>query len=168
MHIQGILDRLSFRGQTALGRSADPSLRFAPLHFACPWKQGLSAREVDLRSSVAGRVHVFANGHLDETCKIVNPVLQGADGSATRSAGQGARDVADGSLVLPGASRSQPPGKTGIALSKPRGETMIEIRAGMRSCRSAMLQPCRPASCKGHPRILLGLASNPTTSAGVA
>ena len=113
-------------------------------------------------------LHAFTNGQLDETCQIVNPVLQGADGSATRSAGQGARDTADGSSVLSGASRSQPQGRTGTAVSKPRGETMIEIRAGMRSCRSAMLQPCLSASCKGHPRILPGSVRNPSTSAGVA
>ena len=70
--------------------------------------------------------------------------------------------------MFPRAFRPQPQGTTDANELRPRGETMIGIWAGTRSCSAAMLQPCRPASCKGHPRILLDSASNPSTSAGVA
>ena len=168
MHIQSTLAGLSVEGILWRARTASPRPRIAPLRFDCPWKQGLSAMDVDPGPFVFRRLHVFTNGHLNETCKSGNPALQGANGPATRSAGQGARDTADGSSVLPGASRSQLPRKTDAAVSKPRGETMIGIWADMRSCKSAMLQPCRSASREGHPRGQTGSASRPSAIAGVA
>ena len=133
-------------------------------------KKNLEARETATQMGWGelAALSSSSNRHLNETCQSVIPVLQGANDPATRSAGQGARDTADGSSVLPGASRSQPPGRADAAVTKPRGETLIGIWADMRSCKSAMLQPCRPASRQGHPRVQTGSASRPSAIAGVA
>ena len=133
-----------------------------------PGKCGLDSPRWSILS-VFARFYAFTNGSLNETCQIVNSVLQGVDGPATRSAGQGdALKLLLNGIRVPWASSSQQPGMTGANDSKSRGKTMIGICAGMKWCRAAMLRPCRSASRLLHPRLRSVSTNRPSTNTGVA
>ena len=114
------------------------------------------------------RLYAFANGHLNETCQIVIPALQGVDGPAILSAGQGRALLM---LLKEGRvsrTSSSQPAMTGAKDVKSRGETMIEIEADMKRCKASMLQPCRHASRQGRFRVHPGAGGRPLSSADVA
>ena len=129
----------------------------------------LSCAVATSRFVVSKRMHVCPNGRLNETCQIVNPALQGVDGSAIQSAGQGRVPVMlhkEGRVSR--AARSLPPGMTGANDQKSRGDIMGEAGSDMKRCKASMQQPCRHANRQGRFRVHPGAVGRPLSSAGVA
>ena len=121
------------------------------------------------RAAVLDRVHAFTNGHLNETCPIVIPALQGVDGPGIQSAEQGGALLMllkDGRVSR--AARSLPPGMTCANNQKSRGEIMGEAGSDMKRCKASMLQPCRHANRQGRFRVHPVAVGRPLSSAGVA
>ena len=127
---------------------------------------GTGRRPWSLRFRASACVYKGAFGRNLSKCKS-SVTGSGRAGNPTGGAGQGAESVA--------CERPCPLGFPHVAAGhnwrkrfKIGGETMIGIWAGMKLCRSALLQPCRVASQQGHPRILRGSADRLSTNGGLA